>query len=342
LLIPSAGHPTCPSLLKCLRDNGERKIRIVGVDMRADGIAPHIVDKFYQVPPRTDPTYIEIILDICRKEAIDVYYAMGEEEAIAAAERRADFEACGTSALTPGTPEMLRIATNKCQWHDFLAEKGIPHANYRNIYSPKEIEQAAYELGYPNEDIFVKPATGRGGRGARVITSKDISQEYYSDRSTEPRISLKSFIEVLMPLKPDKFVPLLMTEYLPGTYYSVDVLSQDGQPYYVIPKIRIEGTASNTTIGQVKLNPKAIELATATCKAFNFSYLQNYEMKLNKEGAPRIYDINPRGGASLILCAAAGVNIAYYAVKMAIGEEIPQRESKEDIKMVRFYSEVFL
>ena len=119
-------------------------------------------------------------------------------------------------------------------------------------------------------------------------------------------MSLNSFIDMLMPLKSDKFIPLLMMEYLPGTYYSVDVLSRDGQPYYVIPKIRIEGTASNTTVGQVDLNPGVIELATMACNAFNFSYLQNYEMKLNRDGKPRIYDINQRGGASLALCAAAG------------------------------------
>lgn len=342
LLIPSAGRPTHPSLLKCLRDNGEREIRIVGVDMQATGLAPHIVDKFYQVPPRREPAYLEIILDICKKEAIDVYYALGEEEAIAAAARKVDFDAIGTSVITPGTAEMLGITTNKCRWCDFLAEKRIPHANYRNIYSPDEIERAARELGYPDEDIFIKPAITRGGRGARIITSKDIAEEYYSDRSQEPRMSLNSFIDMLRPLKPDKFLPLLMMEYLPGTYYSVDVLSQDGQPIYVIPKIRIEGTASNTMVGQVDLNPDTIQLARRVCNAFNFSYLQNYEMKLNRQQKPMIYDINPRGGASLALCAAAGVNLAYYAVKMAVGEEIPRKEIKDKVKMMRFYDELYM
>lgn len=342
LLIPSAGRPTHPSLLKCLRDNGERRVSIIGVDMRADGLAPHIVDKFYQVPPRSEPAYMEEILHICKKEAIDAYYALGEEEAIAVASRTTEFAAIGTAVITPGTAEMLGIATNKSRWHDFLAERGIPHANYRNIHVYGEIERSARELGYPDDDIFVKPAIAKGGRGARILTSKDIAEEYYTDRSGEPRMSLESFMDMLAPLKSGNFVPLLMMEYLPGTYYSVDILSRDGQPYYVIPKIRIEGTASNTTVGQVDLNPAAIELATLACKTFNFSYLQNYEMKLNKDKKPRIYDINPRGGASLALCAAAGVNIAYYAVKMAIGEEVPRKPIKDGIKMMRFYEELYV
>ena len=146
---------------------------------------------------------------------------------------------------------------------------------------------------------------------------------------------------MLSPLKADKFIQLLAMEHLPGTYYSVDVLSENGRIIYAIPKIRIVGTASNTTIGQVDMNPDTIDLARQACKAFNFSYLQNYEMKLNSEGQPRIYDINPRGGASLALCAAAGVNIAYYAVKMAVGEDIPQATIKDKMKMIRFYDEYY-
>jgi carbamoyl-phosphate synthase large subunit len=324
-----------------LRNNGEREIRIVGVDMDAEGIAPHIVDKFYQVPPKNDPAYLEMILDICKKEAIDVYYAVGEEETIAVMAKKADFDTIKTSIISPGTPEMLSIATNKCRWHDYLEEREIPHANYRNIYSFHEIQKAVHELGYPDEDIFIKPAIAKGGRGARIITSKDIAEEYYYDRSGEPKMSLESFIAMLAPLKSRNFPPLLAMEYLPGTYYSVDVLSQEGKPYYVVPKIRIQGTARNTTVGQVDLNPDTIELATEICNVFKFSYLQNYEMKLNKDQKPMVYDINPRGGASVALCAAAGANIAYYAVKMAVGEEIPQKQIKDKLKMIRFYEEYY-
>ncbi len=342
ILVPSAGHPTRPSLLKCFRDNGEREIYIVGVDMQADGLAPHIVDKFYQVPPRTDPAYLEKILDICERERIDVYYALGEEEAIAAAARKADFAVIGASVMTPGTPEMVAVATDKCRWHDYLEAKGLRHANYRKIHSFDEIEKAVYALGYPEEDVFIKPAVGRGGRGARIITSKNIAEEFYYGRSGEPRISLESFVDALVSLKSGSFPPLLAMEYLPGTYYSVDVLSKEGKPYYVIPKIRVEGTASNTTVGVVDLNTDTVELATNVCSIFNFSYLQNYEMKLNKVGKAIVYDINPRGGTSLSLCAAAGANIAYYAVKMAVGEEIPRREVKDKVKMIRFYNEYYI
>jgi carbamoyl-phosphate synthase large subunit len=309
--------------------------------MNQGGIGPQIADVFYQVPPRTSPIYLETVLEICKKEKVDVYYALGEEEAFSASKNKSVFDAVGTKVITPGTPEMLAIATNKCRWHDFFEEKGIPHANYKKIGSVDLIRTAAFELGYPNQDVVFKPAVSKGGRGTRIITSKDLSQEYYATVSSEPKMSLESFIEMLSPIKQSEFKPLVGMEYLPGTFYSVDILSRGGEVLYVIPKIRISGSASNTVNGQVDLNPDATELATLACKAFNFNFLQNYEMKLNKQGEPKIYDINPRGGASIALCAAAGANIGYYAVKMAIGESIPKVEVKDKVKMIRFYDEYY-
>ena len=341
LLIPSINRLTHPSLCKCLRNNGEREIRIVGVDMNQGGIGPYIADDFYQVPARKNSSYLDVILDICKKEKIDVYYALGEEEAIMSSRNRSTFEAIGTKVITPGTPEMLTIATNKSSWHDYFDKKGIPHANYRNIDSVDMIALAAYQMGYPDQDIVFKPAVSKGGRGARIISSRDLSLEYYSIVTNEPKMTLESFIEMLSPPKGKEFAPLLAMEYLPGASYSVDVLSQNGKILYAIPKIRLSGSASNTVNGQVDMNQDAIGLAALACKSFNFSYMQNYEMKLDNQGQPKIYDINPRGGASVVLCAAAGVNIAYYAVKMAIGEKIPLVEIKNKLKMLRFYDEYF-
>ena len=339
LLIPSINRVTHPSLCKCFRENGEREVRIVGIDMDRTGIGAYIADAFYQVPPRIDPKYIDTILDICIKEKIDVYYALGEEEAIESSRRKSDFETVGTKVLTPGTPEMLLIATNKSHWHDYFDKAGIPHANYRNVNSVDMIQDAALQLGYPDKDVIFKPSVSKGGRGVRIITSKDQSLEYYSTVPSELKMSLDGFMEMLSPLKGKAFMSLLAMEYLAGTPYSVDVLSRNGEIIYAIPKIRLTGSASNTVNGQVDLNPDAIGMAAKACKAFNFSYLQNYEMKLNDRGQPMIYDINPRGGASLALCAAAGANIAYYAVKMAMGEKIPDVKIKDKLKMLRFYDE---
>lgn len=320
--------------MEAMRGDGERSVEIIGADMDAGGIGPFVADKFVQVPARTNPGYIDRILEICREESIDVYYALGEEEAIASSERLAEFRSLRVGVITPGSADMLRIATNKARYHEFFDARGIPHARYVSIRSYDEIEPALRTMGYPDEEVFLKPAVSKGGRGARLVSAQP--------RTTDvPVQSLGALLESLTPVRNERFPELIAMESLPGTYYSVDVLSRDGKPYYVVPKIRLRGTASNTTVGQVDLNLDVIALATRACAAFGFSFLQNYEMKLDRNGQPRVYDINPRGGTSLILCAAAGPNIAYYAIKMALGEEIPQVTLQNKVQMLRYYKEYF-
>ena len=334
VLVPSIGHPTRPSLVEAMRGDGERPVEIIGADMDTNGIGPFVADKFVEVPPRTDPRYIDRVLEICRTEHIDIYYALGEEEAIGASERLGEFKAIGVAVITPGSPDMLRIATNKARYHEFFRARGIPHARFAAIRSFDEIEAAVKSMGYPDEDVFLKPAVSKGGRGARLVSARG--------RETDvPVQSLAALIETMAQLRSGAFPELIAMEPLPGKYYSVDVLSRNGEVYYAIPKIRVRGNASNTTVGQVDLNSDTIALATQACAAFGFSFLQNYEMRLDRNGEPRVYDINPRGGTSLILCSAAGANIAYYAVKMALGEEIPRVPVKNNVQMLRYYKEYF-
>lgn len=342
VLIPSIGHPTRPSLVQALRQNGERAIHVIGADMDVHGIGPHVADEFVQVPARTDPGYMDRILEVCRERDVHVYYALGEEEAIAAAERAAEFKASGVAVITPGAPEMLRIATNKASYHEHLRRLGLPHARFRAINHYEELEPALRELGYPEEDVFLKPAFSKGGRGARLVVGPSRRARAHDAKAGDaPHQTLSSVLKEFAAFAPAKFPQMIAMEHLPGTYYSVDVLSRDGEAYYAIPKIRVQGSASNTTVGQVHLDAAAMAVARQMCRTFGFSYLQNYEMKLDRDGKPRVYDINPRGGTSLILCAAAGANIAYYAVKMALGEAVPERPVRDRVRMLRYYQEYF-
>lgn len=72
LLITGTGAPGFPSILNCLRNNGERELFIVGVDMNPAAVFRSAVNKFYPVPSATDPAFIDTILEICKKEKIQV------------------------------------------------------------------------------------------------------------------------------------------------------------------------------------------------------------------------------------------------------------------------------
>lgn len=100
ILISAAGSPTIPGQLRCFKNNGEREIRIVGVDMSDDPTIGLMVDAYYKVPAATEPEYVDIILDICRKEGVDIYFPNISAEVTAVSKRAEEFAAIGTMVST--------------------------------------------------------------------------------------------------------------------------------------------------------------------------------------------------------------------------------------------------
>lgn len=89
VLMSASSSPSMPGMIKCLRNNGERNIKVVGIDMTTDPSAKFMVDVFYQVPAASDSKFCDVVLDICKKEKVDVYFpnVSAEVEAVNASNR---------------------------------------------------------------------------------------------------------------------------------------------------------------------------------------------------------------------------------------------------------------
>ena len=72
VLITACGNVYMPGTTASSRNNGERKIRLIGADMNHDDTILQMVDQYYQVPRGDDPNYAKVLLDICIKEHVDV------------------------------------------------------------------------------------------------------------------------------------------------------------------------------------------------------------------------------------------------------------------------------
>ena len=72
ILITAVGCPGAVALLRSLRENGEREVRLVGVDTNEQAIGRHLCDVFAAVPAGSDPGFAGAVLDICRRENVDV------------------------------------------------------------------------------------------------------------------------------------------------------------------------------------------------------------------------------------------------------------------------------
>src|SRR6266487_4551284 len=110
VLVTASGAPGSAALLRALRMNGERGVRIVGTDMSPQAIGRHFSDRFYVVPPGNDPAFPDALLDVVRRENVDAVLPQSSFDLLALAETRDRF--MGTTVLV-SPPDAIRTANDK-------------------------------------------------------------------------------------------------------------------------------------------------------------------------------------------------------------------------------------
>ena len=342
VLITGAGAPGAPGIIKSLRIVTERKIRIIGVDMDPHSSGFAMVDRWYIGEKAESKNFIPRILEICRKENVDVVIPLVTNELMKFAKSVSEFEEIGTKVVI-SSPEGLGIANNKYLLMQICEENDIPTPHFYKVRSWGDFEGAVYEQGYPELPVCFKPPVSRGLRGFRILKGDvdrlDLLMNY---KPTDVFTTLENISEVLEDANP--FPELLVMEYLPGKEYSVDVLVNKGKALIVIPRLREKIKMGISFVGTTEDNDAIIEYSKKVVNLLGLDGNIGLQFKLDGNGVPKIIESNPRVQGTIVLCTAAGVNIVYDAVKLALNEEVGecQEDVKWGVKMIRYWDEVYV
>lgn len=335
VLVTGAGAPGFPGITKSLRINGERKVKIIGTDMKDDAVGFYLSDEHYVVPSGLDPTYIDAVMKIIQKENIDIVLPLCTFELLPLSKARKEIEDYGAK-VAASKPKALEVAINKAKTYEFL--RGSFISEYRVVNTFEAFKDAVYELGYPKEPVVFKPSFGRGMRGFRIIredvNKKDLLFNY------KPKSTFIKMIEISKILREGNFPELVVMEHLPGDEYSVDTLSKDSETYYSIPRKRIETRRGISYVGKIEKNEELEEASKEIIKQLRLDYNINMQFKAIENGEYKLIEINPRVSGSIVFCVRAGVNLPYFAVKLLLEEKIPEIEVKYGTKIFRYWNEV--
>ena len=342
VLVTCAGGVISPSQIGSLRDNPDgRPIRVVATDAAVPCVAQYLADKFYQVPFGSSPDYVERLLDICKRESVEVVFPASHEEALVLAKNRELFEDVGTVIAVSKFP-VLELACNKKLAYQKLKDAGLPCADFYTVKSFGAFEEAASKLGIDSRMVVMKTLVSRGGRGTRILTKESIVGLLLNEKPGFLEQNYGVVSQMLQGVDDAHFPELVLMEYLPGKIVSVDFLAKAGKALIVVPKIRVFGNASQTLVGRVHRDVGVEESIAKISEAFGFDYNINIEMAYSSEGVALPFDFNPRIAASVAFCSAAGANLIYYALKMALGEEVPKVEVKDNVMMLRYFKELYV
>ena len=218
-LILAAG--TRNKIVQYFKRTFEGEGRIIATDASDLGPAIYEADKYYIVPPISAPGYIDIILDICKKENIAGVLSLIDPELSLLAESEDRFRAIGTTVIG-SSYELCEMSLDKIQMFRWLNSHGYKCAK---SWVNKEEFYEKVRRGEVSFPVFVKPV-----RGSASIS---ISKVY--DKET---------VDLLFAHEDN----LMIQEYLDGQEIGADVYIDmiSGEVVSILTKKKIKMRAGET------------------------------------------------------------------------------------------------
>jgi len=305
LLTPSSSGMAIAAVKALRRENG---IRIVATDV--DRLAPglYLSDSAHIVPPFGSDRFFPSLIKIVERENVDVVIPCLDTVLLDFAKRKKLFEAIGTKVMV-SSERTIRITRDKWKTYELLrAIVPMPISS---------VEKDGIIFRHP---LIVKPRLGSGSIGVHKINSRQELDFFY--RKTK--------------------YPIIQ-EYLPGTEYTVDCLADmSGRLVTVVPRKRIETKAGISVKSKVVANNRLTSMAERICGKLDLLGPFFFQVKEDRNGTPKLTEINARIGGGMCLSSFSGPNIHVMAVKLFLGEDVRVPATRVGLYMSRYWQEIYL
>lgn len=311
VLITGACAVTGRSVARSLRQSQifGHDIELIGADIDVNmyGFYEKLYDKIYVLPRGFGDDYVQLINSIIENEKLDAAIVTPEIEVIFWSRTNFNIPCLIPDAL------FCDIASCKEKLFDLLKETDyVP----KSEIVKKEIIKAGYleNLEYP---MWIRDASACTASAQGAFKAEDSAQaRMWLERSTSDHMQI--------------------AEYLPGKNYGCFCLYKNGKLLkqavaeridYLMAKVSITGITGNTSKGRLLNNAQVTVLAQKVisyiCEKTNTTMngMVVVDMREDRNGKPKVTEINIRHVAFSSSFANAGFNLAEYHLLATIGKE---------------------
>ena len=306
VLVSACGAPGTAALLRGLRENGERRVRLVGTDMGERAIGRHLCDSFHLVPAGSDPGFADAILEIVEREGVDAVLPQSSFDLEGLAAHRDRFPI----PVLVSSPDTIHRSNDKAETYALLQRLGITGPDFRRVNGAREVAVAAAELGYPERPVCFKPVFSSGSRGFRVLDpTVDRAHQLLNERPGSVAMRLDEAVELL----PEDGGPdLLVMELATGGERTIDGIANGERVVLGHPKTR-ESMRAGLAMYFVTLEDEALmEIADRLVADLRIEHFFNIQLV-----GEHVIEINPRIST---IVYQEDLNLPYLGVKRALGE----------------------
>ncbi len=305
MLVPGSAGPAGINTIKSLRMAGYRG-KIVATDSSSLSAGFLMADVNEVIPEADDYTFMEKLFKIIRLHKVNVLMPSSGFDIYRYSEHRKELAELGATAIVSDR-DKLEICRDKMLTFQTLSE------NFTLPFTTADSNKISM---FP---VLAKPRFGKGSKG--IVKIDDESDLTY-----------------IISKRDD----LVFQEYLPGTEYTIDVLSDlVGKPLMAVPRIRMQTKAGVSTKGKV-LSDKVLESeCMEIAEHIGIKGPCCMQMKESSEGKLKLIEVNPRMGGGTIFSTLAGANFPAMLLDLIEGRQI-SIPSISDITVIRYFEEFVL
>lgn len=263
-------------------------LKIYGADMAGDAPALAFCDYGRKVCAMRDADYIPQLLEICKRDKIDLLIPTIDTDLIVLSEHKEQFEPIRTRVLI-SSPDKIALCRDKNNTYDFFVSCGLkapkPVNDYRKYTGP-----------YP---CFIKPKDGSSSINAFKVEREQELAAYA-----------------------DKIGDYIVQPFIDGREYTIDIFCDfDGNPIYIVPRERIAVRSGEVLKTRIELDEKMIEEAGRLIEHFKPCGPITVQLIRQKDTGDDYYiEINPRYGGGAPLSMKAGADSPEMIMRLLMGE----------------------
>ena len=310
ILFTCAGRRTY--LLKYFKENLAEGDKVVATDMQLSAPALQVADVKLQVPAVYDPEYVDITLNICKEQQIDVLLSLNDLELPILAENKSRFEELGVKVIV-SDPNVIDIAFDKYKTAQWVESLGLvaPKTYVRLEDAKKAL--AAGEIEFP---LFMKPRWGSGSIGLESIADMEELDIYYN-------LLMKKIKKTILATASVGDEYIMIQEKLTGSEFGLDIMNDlNGKNVGVSVKQKLAMRAGETDKAVTVDLPEVREMGRKVGEALGHIGNLDVDIMQRADGAYCVLELNPRFGGGFPFSYEAGVNMPKAIIQWAKGEDV--------------------
>ena len=296
-------------LTKVARSRGGGKV--IAVDASPLSAAGQLADHFEIVPRIDSEDFIDSVLDVASRHAVDVIIPTIDPEIALYAENRELFRDAGVDVWAP-SPACALLGFDKWLLFDWLRSHGIPTVE-------------TFQLGDPTWRTLEGPVVAKPRSGSSSIG-----------------VWKAGSVQELPPGLTEDYIIQTLAR---GVELTVDfAVNSDGRFLGSVPRQRLEVRAGEVAKALTVRAPRAEETAEQLAKELPGMYgVANVQMFFDEQsGGVNVIEINPRFGGGYPLSHAAGADFVTAMLDVRQSEAKFPLTWEAGLTMLRYDSAVFV